>query len=75
MNIANQLLELDALDVLVVVDNETDTLSSVADGIPQIPEAMQLVSDLANAGPETPVVVRNAARAVLEMRAPPSRHP
>ncbi len=46
MNIAAQLPDLDALDVLVVVDNETDTLSSVADGIPQIPEAMQLVARL-----------------------------
>ncbi|MBI4693369.1 MAG: MBL fold metallo-hydrolase [Gammaproteobacteria bacterium] len=34
--------ELDALEVLVVVDNETDTLSSVAEGIPQIPEAVHL---------------------------------
>ena len=30
---------LDELRLLVVVDNETDTLSSVADGIPQMPEA------------------------------------
>jgi 7,8-dihydropterin-6-yl-methyl-4-(beta-D-ribofuranosyl)aminobenzene 5'-phosphate synthase len=30
---------LDELRLLVVVDNETDTLSSVADGIPQLPEA------------------------------------
>jgi 7,8-dihydropterin-6-yl-methyl-4-(beta-D-ribofuranosyl)aminobenzene 5'-phosphate synthase len=30
---------LDELRLLVVVDNETDTLSSVADGIPQVPEA------------------------------------
>ena len=41
MNIANQLTALDSLDVLVVVDNETDTLSSVAEGIPQIPEALR----------------------------------
>lgn len=38
--------ELDALEVLVVVDNETDTLSSVGDGIPQIPEAVQLAARL-----------------------------
>src|SRR5687767_5143694 len=31
-------VELDALTILVVVDNETDTLSSVDDGLPQIPE-------------------------------------
>ncbi|MGD9603255.1 MAG: MBL fold metallo-hydrolase [Gammaproteobacteria bacterium] len=37
-------LELDALEVLVVVDNETDTLSSVDDGIPQIPEVLQLAA-------------------------------
>ena len=29
---------LDALSLLVVVDNETDTLSSVDDGVPQLPE-------------------------------------
>ncbi|MDA8362599.1 MAG: MBL fold metallo-hydrolase [Gammaproteobacteria bacterium] len=31
---------LDALEILVVVDNETDTLSSVDDGVPQIPEVV-----------------------------------
>jgi 7,8-dihydropterin-6-yl-methyl-4-(beta-D-ribofuranosyl)aminobenzene 5'-phosphate synthase len=31
-------LELDELEILVVIDNETDTLSSVDDGVPQIPE-------------------------------------
>jgi 7,8-dihydropterin-6-yl-methyl-4-(beta-D-ribofuranosyl)aminobenzene 5'-phosphate synthase len=31
-------LELDQLRLLVVVDNETDTLSSVDEGVPQIPE-------------------------------------
>src|SRR5574342_164374 len=30
---------LDNLDLLVIVDNETDTLSSVAEGVPQTPEA------------------------------------
>jgi len=34
--------ELDELRLLVVVDNETDTLSSVDEGVPQIPEAMHL---------------------------------
>jgi 7,8-dihydropterin-6-yl-methyl-4-(beta-D-ribofuranosyl)aminobenzene 5'-phosphate synthase len=34
---------LDALELLVVVDNETDTLSSVDDGVPQIPEVMHLL--------------------------------
>ncbi|MGR8918122.1 MAG: MBL fold metallo-hydrolase [Gammaproteobacteria bacterium] len=32
---------LDELEVLVVVDNETDTLSSVDEGVPQIPEMAQ----------------------------------
>ncbi|MEQ8230716.1 MAG: MBL fold metallo-hydrolase [Gammaproteobacteria bacterium] len=36
--------ELDRLELLVVVDNETDTLSSVDDGIPQIPEAARLAA-------------------------------
>lgn len=33
--------QLDELEMLVVVDNETDTLSSVDDGVPQIPEVAQ----------------------------------
>ncbi len=32
---------LDGLEVLVIVDNETDTLSSVDEGVPQIPEMVQ----------------------------------
>jgi 7,8-dihydropterin-6-yl-methyl-4-(beta-D-ribofuranosyl)aminobenzene 5'-phosphate synthase len=32
------MIELDELTVLVVVDNETDTLSSVDEGVPQVPE-------------------------------------
>jgi 7,8-dihydropterin-6-yl-methyl-4-(beta-D-ribofuranosyl)aminobenzene 5'-phosphate synthase len=32
---------LDELRLLVVVDNETDTLSSIADGVPQSPEVLQ----------------------------------
>jgi len=35
---------LDALEILVVVDNETDTLSSVDDGVPQIPEVAHLAA-------------------------------
>ena len=31
-------LRLDELQILVVVDNETDTLSSVDEGLPQIPK-------------------------------------
>jgi 7,8-dihydropterin-6-yl-methyl-4-(beta-D-ribofuranosyl)aminobenzene 5'-phosphate synthase len=34
-------MQLDELDVLVVVDNETDTLSSVDEGVPQVPEIVQ----------------------------------
>lgn len=33
---------LDSLELLVVMDNETDTLSSVDEGVPQIPEVTQL---------------------------------
>ena len=33
--------ELDELRVLVVVDNETDTLSSVDEGVPQLPELVR----------------------------------
>ena len=40
--------ELDELRLLVVVDNETDTLSSVDEGVPQIPEAMHLAGRTAS---------------------------
>ena len=32
-----EIAPLDALDLLVVVDNESDTLSSVDEGVPQLP--------------------------------------
>jgi 7,8-dihydropterin-6-yl-methyl-4-(beta-D-ribofuranosyl)aminobenzene 5'-phosphate synthase len=41
--------ELDALELLVVVDNETDSLSSVDDGVPQLSEAAHML-------PQRPVV-------------------
>jgi 7,8-dihydropterin-6-yl-methyl-4-(beta-D-ribofuranosyl)aminobenzene 5'-phosphate synthase len=34
---------LDELRLLIVVDNETDTLSSVAEGVPQVPEVAHLL--------------------------------
>jgi len=37
-------LPLDALEILVVVDNETDTLSSVDPGVPQVPEVVHLAA-------------------------------
>jgi 7,8-dihydropterin-6-yl-methyl-4-(beta-D-ribofuranosyl)aminobenzene 5'-phosphate synthase len=37
-------MELDELEMLVVVDNETDTLSSVDEGVPQIPEVVSLAA-------------------------------
>ena len=37
-------LSLDELEILVVVDNETDTLSSVDEGVPQIPEVVHLAA-------------------------------
>jgi 7,8-dihydropterin-6-yl-methyl-4-(beta-D-ribofuranosyl)aminobenzene 5'-phosphate synthase len=40
------LVELDELRLLVVVDNETDTLSSIADDVPQLSELAHLVSRL-----------------------------
>src|SRR5262245_2345028 len=36
--------ELDELEIVVVVDNETDTLSSVDEGVPQIPEVVHLAA-------------------------------
>lgn len=41
------LVELDELRVLVVVDNETDTLSSIADAVPQLSELGHLVPRVA----------------------------
>ncbi|MGR9090389.1 MAG: MBL fold metallo-hydrolase, partial [Gammaproteobacteria bacterium] len=38
--------QLDELELLVVMDNETDTLSSVDEGLPQIPEVAQLAARL-----------------------------
>ena len=35
------IIELDELEILVIVDNETDTLSSIDEGVPQIPEVVQ----------------------------------
>ena len=37
---------LDELRLLVVVDNETDTLSSVAEGVPQVQEAAHHLAHL-----------------------------
>lgn len=42
-NAAN-ITELDELELLVVMDNETDTLSSVDEGLPQLPEVAQLAA-------------------------------
>jgi 7,8-dihydropterin-6-yl-methyl-4-(beta-D-ribofuranosyl)aminobenzene 5'-phosphate synthase len=40
------IVELDELELLVVMDNETDTLSSVDEGLPQLPEVSQLAARL-----------------------------
>lgn len=39
------IVELDELTLLVVVDNETDTLSSVDAGVPQLPEVAHLLAN------------------------------
>ena len=39
-------VRLDELEILVVVDNETDTLSSIDEGVPQIPEVIHLAARL-----------------------------
>lgn len=41
---ANSVPDLDALEVLVLVDNETDTLSSIDEGVPQIPEMVHVAA-------------------------------
>ncbi len=40
----NGLAHLDELEILVVVDNEIDTLSSIDQGVPQVPEIIQLAA-------------------------------
>jgi 7,8-dihydropterin-6-yl-methyl-4-(beta-D-ribofuranosyl)aminobenzene 5'-phosphate synthase len=40
----NGVAHLDELEILVVIDNETDTLSSVDEGVPQVPEVVHLAA-------------------------------
>ena len=56
------LLELDALEIVVVVDNETDTLSSIDPGLPQAPE----VADLALRTPTSREYQRYACKCVFD---------
>ena len=46
-----EIAALDALDLLVVVDNESDTLSSVDKGVPQLPEIRRLVARVPHLAP------------------------
>ena len=41
-SVPSKIVALDFLELLVVMDNETDTLSSVDEGVPQIPEVAHL---------------------------------
>ena len=43
-SLPSAILQLDELEILVVVDNETDTLSSVDAGVPQVPEVIHLAA-------------------------------
>jgi 7,8-dihydropterin-6-yl-methyl-4-(beta-D-ribofuranosyl)aminobenzene 5'-phosphate synthase len=43
-SLPHEMLQLDALEIVVVVDNETDTLSSVDVGVPQVPEVVHLAA-------------------------------
>jgi 7,8-dihydropterin-6-yl-methyl-4-(beta-D-ribofuranosyl)aminobenzene 5'-phosphate synthase len=47
-----EIAALDALDLLVVVDNESDTLSSVDKGVPQLPELGRLVARVPHLEPK-----------------------
>jgi 7,8-dihydropterin-6-yl-methyl-4-(beta-D-ribofuranosyl)aminobenzene 5'-phosphate synthase len=47
-----EIAALDALDLLVVVDNENDTLSSVDKGVPQLPELGRLVARVPHLAPK-----------------------
>jgi len=46
-----EIVALDALDLLVVVDNESDTLSSVDKGVPQLPELGRLFARVPHRAP------------------------
>ena len=45
-----EIVVLDELRLLIVVDNETDTLSSIADGVPQTAEAAHLATRVPRSG-------------------------
>jgi 7,8-dihydropterin-6-yl-methyl-4-(beta-D-ribofuranosyl)aminobenzene 5'-phosphate synthase len=47
-----EIAALDELDLLVVVDNESDTLSSVDKGVPQLPELGRLVARVPHLAPK-----------------------
>src|SRR5262249_53068942 len=47
-----EIAALDALDLLVVVDNESDTLSSVDKGVPQLSELGRLVARVPHLAPK-----------------------
>src|SRR5215475_3900264 len=47
-----EIAALDELDLLVVVDNESDTLSSVDKGVPQLPERGRLVARVPHLAPK-----------------------
>ena len=55
---------LDNLKLLVIVDNETDTLSSVAEGVPQTPEAA--IRTRISPGPATGRGRSSTRRSLLE---------
>jgi 7,8-dihydropterin-6-yl-methyl-4-(beta-D-ribofuranosyl)aminobenzene 5'-phosphate synthase len=46
----NAVPELDELTITIVVDNATDTLSSIAPGVPQLPELAYLLGSIAPTG-------------------------
>ena len=47
-----EIAALDALDLLVIVDNESDTLSSVDKGVPQLPELGRLIARVPHLAPK-----------------------
>ena len=49
---SHKIAALDALDLLVVVDNESDTLSSVDKGVSQLPELGRLVARVPHLAPK-----------------------
>jgi 7,8-dihydropterin-6-yl-methyl-4-(beta-D-ribofuranosyl)aminobenzene 5'-phosphate synthase len=70
-----EIAALDALDLLVVVDNESDTLSSVDKGVPQLPELGRLVARVPHLAPKDGPAPGNTPLSTTRFSDPSAFHP